>query len=163
MFRKWFQKKTTQRCRPILPRPRPRLAVEQLEDRQLLSTGFVIPQSMTDLANMFPTHSGPTILYLNFDGGTVDGQTVSAFQAQSNQTKDQAIQDILYRVSEIYAPFNVQVLNGKVYVTYAKQNDAKHDDVAGPGHGFVDVYNLDGSPGLASGNGFTIGPVPASR
>jgi hypothetical protein len=51
-----------------------------------------------------------------------------------------------------YAPFNVQVLNGKVFVTYAKQNDAKHDDVAGPGHGFVDVYNLDGTPGLANGN-----------
>jgi uncharacterized protein (TIGR03118 family) len=52
-----------------------------------------------------------------------------------------------------YAPFDVQTLtnNGKVYVTYAKQNDAKHDDVAGPGHGFVDVYNLDGSPGLAKG------------
>jgi hypothetical protein len=47
-----------------------------------------------------------------------------------------------------YAPFNVQVLNGEVYVTYAKQNAAKHDDVAGPGHGFVDVFNLDGTPGL---------------
>ena len=50
-----------------------------------------------------------------------------------------------------YAPFNVQVLGGKVYVTYAKQDDDKHDDVAGPGHGFVDVFNLDGTPGLASG------------
>jgi uncharacterized protein (TIGR03118 family) len=49
-----------------------------------------------------------------------------------------------------YAPFDVQVLNGKVYVTYAKQNAEKHDDVAGPGHGFVDVFNLDGTPGLAN-------------
>jgi uncharacterized protein (TIGR03118 family) len=44
-----------------------------------------------------------------------------------------------------YAPFNVQVLGDKVYVTYAKQDETRHDDVAGPGHGFVDVYNLDGS------------------
>jgi uncharacterized protein (TIGR03118 family) len=44
-----------------------------------------------------------------------------------------------------YAPFNVQVLGGKVYVTYAKQDDAKHDDVSGPHHGFVDMFNLDGS------------------
>jgi hypothetical protein len=51
-----------------------------------------------------------------------------------------------------YAPFNVQVLNGKVYVTYALQNAAKHDDVAGAGHGFVDVFNLDGTPGLAGNN-----------
>jgi uncharacterized protein (TIGR03118 family) len=29
-------------------------------------------------------------------------------------------------------------------VTYAKQNAQKHDDVAGPGHGFVDVFDTDG-------------------
>jgi uncharacterized protein (TIGR03118 family) len=51
-----------------------------------------------------------------------------------------------------YAPFNVQVLNGKLYVTFAQQDLAKHDDVAGAGHGFVDVFNLDGTPGLANGN-----------
>jgi uncharacterized protein (TIGR03118 family) len=45
-----------------------------------------------------------------------------------------------------YAPFNVQMLNGKIFVTYALQNDAKHDDVAGPHHGFVDEFNLNGSP-----------------
>jgi uncharacterized protein (TIGR03118 family) len=44
-----------------------------------------------------------------------------------------------------YAPFNVQVLNGKLYVTFALQDDAKHDDVAGAGLGFVDVFNLDGT------------------
>jgi uncharacterized protein (TIGR03118 family) len=51
-----------------------------------------------------------------------------------------------------YAPFNVQVLNNKVYVTFAKQNKARHDDAAGEGRGFVDVFNLDGTPGLAGGN-----------
>jgi uncharacterized protein (TIGR03118 family) len=50
-----------------------------------------------------------------------------------------------------YAPFGVQVLNGKVYVTYALQNATRHDDVAGPHHGFVDVFNLDGTPGLIHG------------
>src|SRR6266700_3423874 len=38
-----------------------------------------------------------------------------------------------------YAPFGIKNLGGKLYVTYAVQNAAKHDDVAGPGHGFVDV------------------------
>jgi uncharacterized protein (TIGR03118 family) len=51
-----------------------------------------------------------------------------------------------------YAPFNVQVLGGKLDVTFAKQNADKHDDVAGQGRGFVDVFNLDGTPGLAKGN-----------
>ena len=50
-----------------------------------------------------------------------------------------------------YAPFNMQVLNNQLYVTYAKQDDTKHDDVAGPHRGFVDVFNLDGTPGLAGG------------
>ncbi len=47
-----------------------------------------------------------------------------------------------------YAPFNVQVLDGRVYVTYARQDAARHDDLAGPHRGFVDVFNLDGTPGL---------------
>jgi uncharacterized protein (TIGR03118 family) len=47
-----------------------------------------------------------------------------------------------------YAPFNVQVLNGQVYVTYAKQNADRHDDVGGVGHGFIDVFNVNGTPGL---------------
>ena len=47
-----------------------------------------------------------------------------------------------------YAPFNVQVLDGKLYVSYAVQNATRHDDLAGPHRGFVDVFNFDGSPGL---------------
>jgi uncharacterized protein (TIGR03118 family) len=43
-----------------------------------------------------------------------------------------------------FAPFNVQNLGGSLYVTYAKQNAAHHDDVAGPGNGYVDVYDLNG-------------------
>jgi uncharacterized protein (TIGR03118 family) len=43
-----------------------------------------------------------------------------------------------------FAPFDVQSLGGKLYVSYAKQDKQKHDDVAGPGNGFVDVYNTSG-------------------
>ena len=43
-----------------------------------------------------------------------------------------------------YAPFNIALLNGKFYVTYALQDAAKHDDVAGAGHGFVDVFSTTG-------------------
>lgn len=110
MFRKWFQKKTGQQSWPIQARQRPRLAVEQLEDRQLPSASYIPGQDMTDLARMYPApHSGPTILYLNFDGGNFYGQSISAFQPASGLSKDQAIQDILYRVSELFAPFNVEV------------------------------------------------------
>jgi uncharacterized protein (TIGR03118 family) len=46
-----------------------------------------------------------------------------------------------------YAPFNVSVINGKLYVTFALQDvpGNGHDDVAGPGNGFVDVFDLQGN------------------
>ncbi len=44
-----------------------------------------------------------------------------------------------------YAPFNVAVFGGKLYVTYAQQDADKTDDVAGPGNGFVDLYDLEGN------------------
>ena len=43
-----------------------------------------------------------------------------------------------------YAPFGISNIDGDLFVTYAKQNDKKHDDVAGAGHGFVDVFDTDG-------------------
>jgi uncharacterized protein (TIGR03118 family) len=44
-----------------------------------------------------------------------------------------------------FAPFDIQLLNGKLYVSYAMQDAAKHDDVAGPGNGFVDAYDTRGN------------------
>jgi uncharacterized protein (TIGR03118 family) len=43
-----------------------------------------------------------------------------------------------------YAPFNVAALDGRVFVSYAKQDSAREDDVAGPGHGFVNVFGPRG-------------------
>ena len=43
-----------------------------------------------------------------------------------------------------YAPFDVALLGHRVYVTYAKQDSARHDDVAGRGHGFVNVFTQRG-------------------
>src|SRR5205814_4804694 len=43
-----------------------------------------------------------------------------------------------------YAPFGIENIDGDLFVTYALQNAAKHDDVRGPGNGFVDVFDTDG-------------------
>ena len=43
-----------------------------------------------------------------------------------------------------YAPFNIAVFGSRVFVSYAKQDAFRHDDVAGPGHGFIDVYGPNG-------------------
>jgi len=43
-----------------------------------------------------------------------------------------------------YAPFNVQALNGHLFVTFALQDADKEDDVAGAGHGYVDEFDFSG-------------------
>ena len=56
-----------------------------------------------------------------------------------------------------YAPFNVQNLNGTLYVTYAEQNASKHDDVSGVGHGFVDTYNTSTGTWTRIATGSAVG------
>jgi uncharacterized protein (TIGR03118 family) len=43
-----------------------------------------------------------------------------------------------------FAPFGIQKIDGDLFVSYAKQNAQKHDDVAGRGNGFVNVFDTDG-------------------
>jgi uncharacterized protein (TIGR03118 family) len=79
---------------------------------------------------------GTTLLYAaNFRHGTVD-----VFNDQFQQVN--SLTD--GNVPNGYAPFNVQVLDGKLFVTYALQDEFKHDDVAGKGNGFVDEFSLSG-------------------
>lgn len=44
-----------------------------------------------------------------------------------------------------YAPFGIQNIGGKLYVTYALQDADGEDDVPGAGHGFVDVFDTSGN------------------
>ncbi|CAG9201745.1 NHL repeat family protein [Paraburkholderia tropica] len=44
-----------------------------------------------------------------------------------------------------FAPFGIQAIGTKLFVTYAMQDAAKHDDVAGAGMGFVDIYDTAGN------------------
>jgi uncharacterized protein (TIGR03118 family) len=43
-----------------------------------------------------------------------------------------------------YAPFGIQAINGDLYVSYAKQDDQRADNVNGRGLGYVNVYDPDG-------------------
>ena len=76
---------------------------------------------------------GPVLLAANFSEGTVD--------AYDGDLK------LIGQLSDShapagYAPFNVRSIEGLIFVTFAKQNAEKHDDVAGPGHGLIDVLDL---------------------
>ena len=44
-----------------------------------------------------------------------------------------------------FAPFGIQAINGNLYVTYAKQDADRHDDVAGKGLGYVDIFDPIGN------------------
>jgi len=79
------------------------------------------------------TARGPVLLAANFSEATVD-----IYDGDLNligQLSDS-------RAPAGYAPFNVQSIQGLIFVTFAKQDADKEDDVAGPGHGLIDVLNL---------------------
>ncbi|HWE52543.1 MAG TPA: TIGR03118 family protein [Bryobacteraceae bacterium] len=44
-----------------------------------------------------------------------------------------------------FAPFGLSIIGGNIYVSYAKQDSAKHDDVAGAGNGFIDAFDASGN------------------
>ena len=82
--------------------------------------------------------NGGTLYATNFRAGTVEAYNTSFNPVLTGGFVDTSL-------PAGFAPFNDEVINGDLYVTYAKQDAAKHDDVAGLGNGFVDVFNLDGT------------------
>jgi len=78
------------------------------------------------------TSNGPVLLASNFRQGTVDVYDTNAVLI--GQFTDS-------NAPTGYAPFGIQAINDLVFVTFAKQDDAKHDDVPGRGHGLIDVFN----------------------
>ena len=75
----------------------------------------------------------------NFHAGTVDvfDGTFAPVNLGAGAFKDP-------RLPKGYAPFNVQAIGDKIFVTYAKQDKEKIDEVAGPGRGYVTAYTTSG-------------------
>ena len=48
------------------------------------------------------------------------------------------------KVAKGFAPFGIQAIGGSIFVTYAKQDRDRHDDVAVPGRAYVDEFTPDG-------------------
>jgi uncharacterized protein (TIGR03118 family) len=44
-----------------------------------------------------------------------------------------------------FVPFGITALNGQLYVTYAMQDTAMHDEVTGAGLGYVDIFDFSGT------------------
>src|ERR1700752_125347 len=82
------------------------------------------------------------ILAANFRSGRIDIFNTKFKQVHFDE--DDAFEDA--RIPPDFAPFNVQAVGPNIYVTYAKQDAAKHDPVkpGEPGDGFVDVFSHRG-------------------
>src|SRR5207253_7750740 len=81
----------------------------------------------------------PLLYAANFNAGSID-----VFDANfSTVTLDGGFADP--DLPPGFAPFNIQSIGTRLYVTYALQDDARHDDVSGPGNGFVDVFDFNGN------------------
>jgi len=81
--------------------------------------------------------AGPMLLAANFGANRIDAfdstfAPVPAAGMFSDPTLPQG-----------YAPFNVAEIGGQIFVTYALKGG--EDDIAGPAHGFVDVYTTSGA------------------
>jgi uncharacterized protein (TIGR03118 family) len=87
------------------------------------------------------TTAGVFLYATNFRCGTID--VFGGAFASPNQPLSGNFQDP--RIPAGFAPFGIANIGGDLVVTYAKQNDQKHDDVAGVGNGFVDIFDTSGN------------------
>lgn len=82
---------------------------------------------------------GAFLYATNFHAGTVEVYD-SKFQPVRGSTM---FQDP--NIPAGYAPFGIADINGNLYVTYAQQDDDQEDDVAGAGHGYIDIFDTKGN------------------
>ncbi len=106
------------------------------------------------------------ILAANFRSGSVD-----VFDTNFHQVRTHFGFFEDHRIPHGYAPFNVQAVGENIYVTYAKQDSARHDPMGGAGFGFVVVFHHDGrligelqhGPWLNAPWGVTLAPANFGR
>src|SRR5262249_38891350 len=84
--------------------------------------------------------SGAFLFATNFSAGTIDvfDSNFQAVRLPGGKFKDP-------QVPKGYAPFGIAAINSNLYVTYALQDSEKEDDVPGPGHGFIDIFDTQGN------------------
>jgi len=89
---------------------------------------------------------GVFLFATNFNAGTIDvfaPNGSAGFRPATNQEVEGDFTDP--KIPAGFAPFGIENIDGNLFVSYAKQDAAKHDDVAGRGNGFVDVFDTNGN------------------
>jgi uncharacterized protein (TIGR03118 family) len=98
-----------------------------------------VPGAVYKGITLVHTSAGPRLLAADFSAHRID-----VFDGAFKPVKSTGAFTDDKLPSAAYAPFNVQVIGGKVYVAYAPKEAGGDDEVAGPGNGVVDVYTVDG-------------------
>ncbi|PYV19444.1 MAG: TIGR03118 family protein [Acidobacteria bacterium] len=102
--------------------------------------GFLLGAVYKGLANG-NNGSGNFIYATNFSDGAVE-----MYDASFNFVKSFTDPGITPDAAGTgFAPFGIRNINGNLYVTFAMQDSFRHDDVKGPGNGFIDVFDLNGN------------------
>ena len=112
-------------------------------DRSAVNQGGVNTGAVYKGLAMASNSSGNFLYATNFRFGTVEqfNAKFTLVHSFSDPTLFQACSPI----TQCFAPFGIQNIGGNLYVTFAMQNAAHHDDVGGAGNGFVDVFDTSGN------------------
>ena len=84
------------------------------------------------------TAAGPRLYAADFHNARVD-----VFDGSFGLVPDSGFVDP--SLPSGYAPFGIQTIGDRVFVTYAKQDEDAEDEVAGQGKGFVDAFDTAGN------------------
>jgi uncharacterized protein (TIGR03118 family) len=90
------------------------------------------------------TTGGLTLYATNFHNGTVEAYDSSFTKVVTTGTFTDPTPPPIPAGAVGWAPFGIASIDNLLYVTFAAQNSVKHDDVSGPGNGFVDVFDTEG-------------------
>ncbi len=98
------------------------------------------------------TAAAPYLFAANFNAGTVDVYDANldlnpAPYGQSTPPQPYSASSSFSNpaIPAGFAPYNVQNINGTLFVAYAKQDAQKHNSAGGPGNGYVAMFNLNGT------------------
>src|SRR5580658_1523890 len=98
------------------------------------------------------TAAAPYIFAANFSAGTVDVYDANLNlnpapfnQNGSPQPFSGATSFSNQPIPSGFAPYNIENINGTLFVTYAQQNVRKNASVGGAGNGYVAMFNLGGN------------------
>jgi uncharacterized protein (TIGR03118 family) len=101
-------------------------------------TAVTVPGAIFKGLAIADTSTGPQIYATDFHNDKVDVWDSSFMPVK----RPGAFRDP--NIPKGFAPFGIEAVKGDIVVTYAKQDADAEDDTAGPGNGFVDVFDKRG-------------------